>query len=109
MRKGNIVRLNKENQKHQALTRSTTCEEKEAWRESPESKGMNSAGETKLPPQIVTFDVNGDDLMVVEKTRCAPFLGWGKRSGMTLVTLVTGKHAGKTGFIYRDRLDVLAN
>ena len=107
MRKGNIVRLNRENQKHQALTRSTTWEEKEAWRESPASKGMNSAGETKLPPQIVTFDIKGDDLMIVEKARCAPILGWSKRPGMTLVRLITGKHIGKTGFIFRDRLTVL--
>ena len=72
MRKGNVVRINNGMWTNQAeLLRPTTWEEKEAWRESPESKGMNSAGETKLPPQIVVIDIKGDDLMVVEKSRCA--------------------------------------
>ena len=108
MRKGNIVRLNGENQRHQELLRPTTWEEKEAWRETPESQGMNSAGETKLPPQVVVIDIKGDDLMIVEKSRCAPILGWSKRPGMTRVRLVTGKNIGKIGFIRRDQLTVIA-
>ena len=109
MRKGNVVRIkNLRMLTNQAeLLRPTTWEEKEAWRESPESKGMNSAGETKLPPQIVVIDIKADDLMVVEKARCAPMLGWSKRPGMTQVRLITGKNIGKVGFIRRDRLAVL--
>ena len=109
MRKGNIVRIINGTWADKAeLLRPTTLEEQEAWRESPESKGMNCAGETKLPPQIVVIDIKGDDLMVVEKSRCAPMLGWGKRPGMTQVRLITGKNIGKVGFIRRDRLAVLA-
>ena len=110
MRKGNVVRINNGmwTDRELELLRPTTWEEKEAWRESPASKGMNCAGETKLPPQIVAIDIKGDDLMVVEKARCAPILGWSKRPGMTQVRLITGKNIGKVGFIRRKRLTVLA-
>ena len=107
MRKGNIVQLNEDNQRHQALVRQTTHEEREAWRASPASRGMNSAGETKLPPMIVTIAVTGEDLMIIEKTRCAPYVGWSKRPGMALVRIMNGENIGKTGFIRRDRLAVV--
>lgn len=107
MRKGNVVRIIDGMWTNQAeLLRPTTWEEKEAWRESPESKGMNSAGETKLPPQIMLTHIKGDELMVVEKARCAPILGWSKRPGMTLVKVITGENIGKVGYIRRDRLAV---
>ena len=107
MRKGNVVRIIDGMWTFQTvILRPTTLEEKEAWRESPESKGMNSAGETKLPPQIVTTYIKGDELMVVEKARCAPILGWSKRPGMTLVKVITGENIGKVGYIRRDRVAV---
>ena len=34
------------------IYRHTTAEEVQAWRDSPESKGINSAGETKLRPGV---------------------------------------------------------
>ncbi len=108
MRKGNIVRLSERVRGPNHVTRPTTWEEKQAWRESPESKGMNSAGETKLPPQIVCIEIEADELLVVEKARCAPVLGWSKRPGMTQVRIVTGENIGKVGFVRRDQLVILA-
>ena len=108
MRKGNVVRINNGMWTNQAeLLRPTTWEEKEAWRESPESKGMNSAGETKLPPQIVSTYIKGDTLMVVEKARCAPLLGWYKYNGMTKVKVISGENVGKIGYIKRDQLAIV--
>ena len=107
MRKGNVVRIVDGMWTNKAeLLRSTTFEEKQAWRNSPASKGVNSAGETKLPPQIVSTDINGDTLMVVEKARCAPQLGWYKYAGMALVKVISGNNVGKVGYIRLDRLAV---
>lgn len=107
MRKGNVVRIVDGMWTNEAeLLRPTTFEEKEAWRNSPASKGINSAGETKLPPQIVTTRVKGDTLMIIEKARCAPRLGWHKYTGMTKVKVISGNNVGKVGYIRRDRLTV---
>ena len=108
MRKGNVVRIVDGMWTFQTvILRPTTLEEKEAWRESPASKGMNSAGETKLPPQIVTTYIKGDTLMVVEKARCAPLLGWHKYTGMTRVKVISGESVGKVGYIRRAQLTTL--
>jgi hypothetical protein len=108
MRKGNVVRIVDGMWTFQTvILRPTTLEEKEAWRNSPESKGINSAGETKLPPQIVSTYIKGDTLMVVEKARCAPLLGWYKYNGMTKVKVISGENVGKTGYIKRDQLAIV--
>ena len=110
MRKGNIVRVdaNVHWTNKPPVLRPTTTEEREAWRNTPAAKGMNEAGETKLAPMVKHMDIARDDLMVVEKARCAPNLGWNKRPGMTKVRIITGKWIGCVGFIQRDRLAIIA-
>ena len=41
------------------IYRHTTWEERQAWRDSDDSKGFNSAGETKLPPRCVRVSYEG--------------------------------------------------
>ena len=86
MKKGNIVRVVEGHWTNRTRVMCpTTTEEREAWYETDAAKGMNEAGETKLAPMVRTMEIKGDDIMVVERARCAPNLGWNKRPGMTKV------------------------
>ena len=86
------------------IYRHTTKEEVQAWYDSPESKGMNCAGETKLPPRCVVVDYKGgtlqrpdctikpwenvllsEDVFTVVKARCAPTLGYHKQPKSALI------------------------
>ena len=105
------------------MYRHTTAEEIQAWRESPASKGMNSAGETKLPPRCVLVEYNGgtiyrpnlkvtkdeeaklsDDTFTVVKSRCAPILGYYK---YTKMALIRNNRTGEEGYIRRSRIEVV--
>jgi hypothetical protein len=104
------------------IYRHTTAEEVQAWRDSPESKGMNSAGETKLPPRVARVEYDGgtihrpnltitkdeltklsDDTFTVVRARCAPILGYHKYSKMTLLR---NNRTGEEGYIRRDSVKV---
>ena len=104
--------------------RHTTAEEVQAWRDSPESKGMNSAGESKLPPRCVRVEYIGgtirrpnrtitqgeetklsDDTFTVVRSRCAPILGYHKYSKMTLIR---NNRTGEEGYIRRDFVAVIS-
>ncbi len=65
--------------------RPTTREEIEAWYASDESKGMNCAGETKLPPQTVRIELVPNRAYTVVRARCRPVLGWTRSPGQALV------------------------
>ena len=53
------------------LWRKTTSEEVDAWRNSDASKGMTSAGETKLPPRTAYRQAGGRTYKVLSG-RCTP-------------------------------------
>ena len=99
------------------IYRHTTPEEVQAWRDSPESKGINSAGESKLPPRVAQVEYIGgtihrpdrtitpdeetklsDDTFTVVRARCAPLLGYHKYSKMTLLR---NNRTGEEGYIQR--------
>jgi len=83
--------------------RPTTAAEVEAWRNSDASKGMDSAGESKLPPRSVTVVIHRDDVLVLERARCRVALGWGNpRPGMAKVMLPNGE----TAYLKRELLEV---
>lgn len=126
MRKGNIVRLNpitcftteNEGGLDYPLThrlndeagivegyRHPTTEELEAWRNSPASKGMNSAGESKLPPTAVTVSVHRGDKLRIERARVRMSFFYRTSGGWAKVSRVSD---GEVFFIKRDRLEVLA-
>ena len=109
MRKGDLVKLSPSIVNHAAerlrtaytAYRPTTAAEQTAWYESDASKGLNSAGESKLPPQAVRVEVPFDAVLLVERARCRVRLGWGNPTpGMTKVMLPTGE----TAYINRNEL-----
>jgi hypothetical protein len=125
MRKGNLVKLNRTvcftvrngGEREFALTnglnddrltvetlRPTTVEEREDWRNSAASKGMNSAGETKLPPLCAVELVHVDDVLILERARCRPLIGWSHRPGMAKVL---NPRTGESAFIKRGLLEVV--
>mgnify|MGYP001468248694 FL=1 len=100
-----------------------TSEEVQAWRDSPESKGINSAGESKLPPRVAQVEYVGgtifrpnrtitkeeetklsDDTFTIVRARCAPILGYHKIRRMALVR---NNRTGEEGYIRRDFVEVV--
>jgi len=84
--------------------RPATDEEREEWRNSPASRGMTSGGETKLPPQTTSSIVHADDVLILERARCRPLLGWSRRSGMAQVL---NTNTGESTFIKRELLETV--
>ena len=96
------------------IYRHVTAEEVQAWRDSDASKGMNCAGETKLPPRCVRVSYEGgtrrvgqpgggmekysDDTFTVVKARCAPILGYQKQPKSTLIR---NNRTGEEGYVKR--------
>ena len=104
------------------IYRHTTHTEREAWYDSPASKGMNCAGETKLPPLVACVKYEGgtihrpnltvtrdeiiklsDDTFVVVKARCAPNIGYSK---MPKAALIRNERTGEEAYIRRAHLKV---
>jgi len=99
------------------IYRHTTAAEVDEWYNSPESKGINCAGESKLPPTVAVVKYNGgtlirpdlkikewetillseDDFTVV-RARCAPVLGYSKSPGQALVR---NNRTGEEGYVKR--------
>ena len=109
--------------------RYVTAEEVQAWYDSDASKGMNSAGETKLPPRCAQVKFEGgtiiarerdnlpgftinesenvklsDDTFTVVKARCAPILGYHKQPKSALIR---NNRTGEAGFIKRRHLEIV--
>ena len=126
MKKGDLVRLNvdqcfttsqggglrypRANYAHDEAgtvraARPVTPEETSAWYESDASKGMNDAGESKLPPQSVGVSLHKDRVYTVLRARCRVRLGYGNPTpGMAkILCTVTGNEA----YIKRDLLSVI--
>lgn len=127
MLKGNLVRLNPTNcfttrnggGRKYSLTHSRndeegivdgrrhiTEEEREAWYASPESKGMNSAGESKLPPTCATVPVHKSEILRVERARCRMSFGYGSPTGGW--ARVRNIKTDQVFYIKRDHLEVVA-
>ena len=86
--------------------RPVTPEETAAWYDSDASKGMDSAGETKLPPQSRTVILHRDRMYRVLRARCRVRLGWGNPTPGMAKILCT--HTGEETYINRDLLEVVA-
>ena len=96
------------------IYRHVTSEEVQEWRDSDASKGMNCAGETKLPPRCVRLSYEGgerrvgqaggfmekhsDDTFTVVRARCAPTLGYHKQPKSTLIR---NNRTGEEGYVKR--------
>lgn len=86
--------------------RHITEEEREAWYASPESKGMDSAGESKLPPTCVRVPVRKTEILRVERARCRMRFGYGNPTGGW--AQVRNIKTDEVFYIKRDHLEVVA-
>ena len=129
MKKGNQVKLigkypycendGSVSYRWETIYRHVTAEEVQEWRDSPESRGIDDAGESKLPPICTSVSYEGgtlnqsdsktademqskrsEDTFTVVRSRCAPHLSYGRKwSGMILVR---NDRTGEEGYVKRD-------
>ena len=79
--------------------RPVTAAETAEWYASDASKGMTSAGETKLPPQCTHVLLYSDRVYTVLRARARVRLGWGNPTpGMTKLQCT---HTGEEAYIKR--------
>jgi len=125
MKKGDLVRLSKEcfttgnggtrryplsNYKHDEdkvviARRPTTESEVAEWYDSPASRGMNDAGESKLPPQSVGIRLYADRVYPVLRARCRVRLGWGNPTPGLAKIMCT--KTGEIAYVKRDLIEVV--
>jgi hypothetical protein len=61
------------------------------WYASPSSKGMNCAGETKLPPTCAAVEIYAHEKLLIRRARCRVSLGHGNPTpGMMEVETTLG-------------------
>lgn len=85
--------------------RPSTQDEVDAWRDSPASHGMTSGGDTKLPPTSTQVVLHRDQVYVVLRARCAPYMSYRKNPGMThIMDTVTGENC----YVKSYRLEVVS-
>lgn len=111
MRKGDLVQLDEASCRRigswamrEADTfvarRPTTQEEQRAWYGTDAAKGMNDAGESKLPPQSARVRLRYGQAYEVVRARCRVRLGWGNPiPGMVAVQCM---ETGEVGYLKRD-------
>ena len=85
--------------------RPVTPEETANWYASDSSKGMNSAGETKLPPQSAHVLLHRDRVYQVLRARAAVRLGWGNKTGGLVKILCT--KTGEETYVKRHLVEVV--
>ena len=83
--------------------RPTSVEEKDAWYKSDASKGFDSAGESKLPPQTQIVKLYRDRVYQVLRARCQVRLGYGNPVGGMAMILCT--HTGQEAYVKRGCLE----
>ena len=84
--------------------RPTTREEQQAWYKTDAAKGLDSAGESKLPPQSYLIKLYKGRIYQVLRARCRVRLGWGNPVGGMAKVLCT--HSGEEAYIKRELLEV---
>jgi len=84
--------------------RPTTREEQQAWYKTDAAKGLDSAGESKLPPQSYAIKLYKGRIYQVLRARCRVRLGWGNPVGGMAKVLCT--HSGEEAYIKRELLEV---
>jgi len=134
MRKGNQVKLIGKypfcgndgivKYRWEKIYRHVTAEEVQEWRDSPESRGIDDAGESRLHPTCTSVSYEGgtlnqsdfkteeemksklsEDTFTVVRARCAPRLSYGRKwAGMTLVR---NDRTGEEGYIKRTEIQLI--
>ena len=86
--------------------RPITPSEQQAWYASDNAKGLNSAGETKLPPTSQLVYLHRDRTYQVLRARCKVRLGWGNPTpGLTKILCT---NTGEETYVKRDLLEVIS-
>lgn len=80
--------------------RHLTEEERTAWYNSDDSKGLDSAGEPRLCPTYTCYDLNEHAYTVV-RARCAPMLAYYKRPNHCQIKTANGT------LLYAKRTDIV--
>ena len=86
--------------------RPTTREEQQAWYKTDAAKGLDSAGESKLPPQSYLIKLYKDRIYQVLRARCRVRLGWGNATPGLVKLLCT--HSGEEAYIKRDLIEIIS-
>ena len=86
--------------------RPTTPEEQTEWYSSDDARGLDDAGETKLPPQSTYILLQKGRVYQVLRSRCRVRLGWGNPTGGMAKILCT--HTGEEVYIKRELLEVVS-
>lgn len=82
--------------------RAPTAEEIQAWRDSDASKGLDSAGETKLPPRAVSVILRKGETFTVVRGRARMTCTWGNPiKGYTLIETPSGEQC----FVRRELIE----
>jgi len=85
--------------------RPITESETRGWYNSDASKGMNDAGESKLPPQSVSVTLKKNGVYPVLRARCRIRLGYGNPTPGMAKILCTD--TGEIAYVKRDFLEVV--
>jgi hypothetical protein len=97
IRKGDIVR---------AIGSRGRCfmtpDELNDWYQSEQSKGMDCAGETRLPPRSYIIELDSNKIYQVLRARCRVSLGYGNPTPGMACILDT--QSGREIYIKRDQL-----
>ena len=84
--------------------RPVTPEETAAWYDSDASKGMNDAGESRLPPRSKYVPLQRGHIYQVLRARCRVQLGYGNPVPGMAKILCT--HTGEETYIKRELLEL---
>jgi hypothetical protein len=113
MKKGDLVRIKKDSHdegwhgpRYYTAFRSTTQEERDEWYSTDAAKGMNDAGESKLPPQSKTFDLLEGKTFIVLRARAHAQVGWG--NGVPKCTYIMCPDIGEKLYVHRKDLEVVS-
>ena len=85
--------------------RPITESETRDWYNSDASKGMNDAGESRLPPQSVSVALKKSGVYPLLRARCRVRLGYGNPTPGMAKILCTD--TGEVAYIKRDLLEVV--
>ena len=84
-------------------TRIPTSDEVEKWRNSDASKGIDCAGESKLPPTAYSSPVCKDKIYTVVRARCRGYWSYRTWAGQSLIL---DTESGHEIYVKRDLLEV---
>jgi len=81
-----------------------TAKDQKVWRNSEASRGIDCAGETKLPPTAYIVALHRDQVYTLLRARCRPQWSYRSHPGMAMVLCMK---TGKDVYVKRELLEVV--